>query len=657
VTELSNPGVASPPRSAARVSVSELSKAALLYAALTVMFAYPLSIHPGSTLFGDNPDTHLYIYTLAWDSHAFVRNPFGIFDASFYYPNRLTLAYSENSIGSAFFAAPILWASGNPVLALNLTQLIACVLCGIGAYVLARSVGLASGGALVCGLVFAFAPTRFVRTGQLYLGTLQWMPLTLASLHDYFAGRGKWSLRLAAAFFTLQAYTSGHGAVFLALAMLALVAYRVVFGERLAIRQRLRELGVPGLLFLAPAALLYWPYRQVQVEMGLRRSLEDWAPTWQSFIASPTHVQQWLLSFVPTLRVNEEASAYLFPGFVPLLLAAIALVAWRRDRRAMSAAMPTPLRWRLRGLFVLDGLAFCGVLIAVLVATSGPIRFRAGNSLVSIRDVIRPLALVVVIVLARTFLARGAKTAPGRFGRLKAWWRVNAARLRDDAVVFYTIIAIVGLWASIGPPLGLWPLIYWLPGLNFIRVPSRFMLLGLIGIAVLAGFGYERMSSRVSAKHRGWMASTIILLLIVEFAAMPLPVAAYRLDIPPIDRWLATRPAPFSVAEFPVTMSVRQQTTYMLHSMAHWQKTIHGFSGFEAPLHTTLYRQLRAFPDEVSLQRLRDLGITYLVVHGEYYPSAEWTDVQERLRRFGDQLSLEHEEGTARVYSLRGGNR
>jgi hypothetical protein len=134
---------------------------------------------------------------------------------------------------------------------------------------------------------------------------------------------------------------------------------------------------------------------------------------------------------------------------------------------------------------------------------------------------------------------------------------------------------------------------------------------------------------------------------------MPLPVAPYRLDIPAIDRWLATRPTPFSVAEFPVTMSVRQQTTYMLHSMAHWQKTVHGFSGFEAPLHTTLYRQLRAFPDDTSLQRLRDLGVTYLVVHSEYYQGPDWDDVKARLRRFDSQLVLEHEEGTGRVYSLR----
>ena len=63
----------------------------------------------------DNPDTHLFLWTLGWDVHAFTTQPLSIFDANIYYPQRLTLAYSENLIGSAFFAAPVLWLTGNSV--------------------------------------------------------------------------------------------------------------------------------------------------------------------------------------------------------------------------------------------------------------------------------------------------------------------------------------------------------------------------------------------------------------------------------------------------------------------------------------------------------------------------------------------------------------
>ena len=91
--------------------------------------------------------------------------------------------------------------------------------------------------------------------------------------------------------------------------------------------QRLRDLGWRGVLLLAPTVLVYLPYRRAQVEMGLRRTLENWVVTPESFIASPTHVHQWLLQHVTSAPILETASAFLFPGVLPLVLGAVGL-AW-----------------------------------------------------------------------------------------------------------------------------------------------------------------------------------------------------------------------------------------------------------------------------------------------------------------------------------------
>jgi hypothetical protein len=638
-----------------RPSFLELATATTLYLAVTVLFAYPLSVHPGTTVFGDNPDTHLYIWTLSWDTHKFLHQPLTIFDANFYYPNPLTLAYSENSIGSALFAAPVLWLTGNPVLAMNLTQLLAGVLCGLGVYVLARVVGVSAGGALISGVVFAFAPPRFVRTGQLYLGTMQWMPLALASLHAYFSGGRKWALRMAVALFTLQAFTSGHGAVFLVLAAACLLTYRFVLGEPLSLRRRLRDFGFASALWLAPAMLLYWPYHRVQVEMGLRRTLDDWAPTWVSFIAAPTHVQQWLLSWLPGLHVRENASAYLFPGVVPLLLAGIAIASrWRERRSASPNALPARSRGRTAAALLLDGIALVALLTAIAVLASGPIRWRLGTVLVTVRDAWRPLFLCAAAAGLRISVRRPSlQHVRQRLGDAVHAWRRSASEWRRDPVIFYVLLTLVFVWLSIGPPIGLWPAVYWMPGLSFIRVPSRFMIPAMLAISVLAGIGFDRLAARFSVRSRTWIVMALFALMIVEFAGMPLPVVPFSVDIPAADRWLATQPTPFVVAEFPVTLSIRQQTTYMLHSMAHWQKTIHGYSGFEAPLHTTLYQVLRAFPDEISLRRLRELDVTYLVVHDGFYPAGERERLDKRLQRFADQLALQHADSSGRVYTLR----
>ena len=553
-------------------------------------------------------------------------------------------------------AAPILWLTGNPVLAVNLIALLGCVLCGAGAYVLARRIGLDARAATLCGLVFAFAPARFVRTGQAYLGTMQWIPFAMASLHVYFDRGDRSGLRWAAAFFTLEALTSGHGAVFLTVTALAFVLYRIVLGEPIEPLRWMRDLGIPGALLLLPAALLYVPYWRVQVDMGLRRSLQDWAPTPQSFFAAPTHLQQWVLSWMPGLQVNETASAYLFPGYLPLLLAAVAVV-WRlagsREAPVYGPAS-RPALWQRAGALIADVLALAALASAAVVLAQGPVRLRLGGAtLLSVRDALRPTILAIVAVGARIALARSVPFGlRDRIARLRRWRRDRAPGWRADAAVFYAGLTILGVFMSMGPPLGLWPLVYWMPGFSFIRVPSRFMLLSMLGLAVLSGIGFDRLRSRLNDRSGNLLAIAIACLMVGEFAGMPLPVTPYRVTIPAIDRWVATRPAPFVVAEFPSTAVARMQTNYMLHSMAHWQKTVHGYSGFEAPQHTQLFQELRGFPDDLSLQRLRELGVSYLIVHEDLYRPGEWPQVQRRLDQFGDRLTLEHTEAAGRVYSL-----
>ena len=271
------------------------------------------------------PDTDLFLWTLSWDVHALTRQPLSAFDANIYYPERRTLAYSENLLGSAPLAAPVIWTTGNPVLAMNLVVLLATVLCGVGAYLLACRLGIGTGGAVLCGLIFAFSPPRFLRLDQFHLATIQWIPFGLASLHAYLESGRRRDAALTAMFFTLQALSSGHGAVFLLLAMLVVVACRLVLRGPRAFPVRVADLAV-GAALLVPAALSLWPYRLVQQEMGLRRSLEDWSVPWASFLASSSHADTWLLSLVPSWRINEVMGPHLFPGIAPLALAGAALL-------------------------------------------------------------------------------------------------------------------------------------------------------------------------------------------------------------------------------------------------------------------------------------------------------------------------------------------
>ncbi|MGQ0735255.1 MAG: hypothetical protein ACT4QD_16580 [Acidobacteriota bacterium] len=532
---------------------AEIGQALLLFTALTAALTYPLSVTPGSSSLGGDPDVHLFTWTLAWDVHALFTHPWSIFEANILHPFSRTLAFSENLIGSALLVAPVLWLSNNPVLALNAVSLLSCLLSGLGAYVLGRRLGLSHLSALLCGIVFAFSPARFFRFAQTHLTTIQWIPFALAALHVYLDRGRRGDLHLALAFATLQVLSSGHGAVYLGLATAVMLAFRL--GEPLRLRTRVRDVGMTGLILLLPAALMIPPYLHVQQDMGLRRSLENWAPAPESFVASPTHVHAWLLAHVFSSPANERASAFLFPGYVPLLLGACALAAfaWPRFRRQVAC-----------------------------------------------------------------------------FG----------------------VMTTLAVWLTLGPPLGLWPAVYWLPGLNFIRIPSRFILLAVLGLSVLVGIGFELITRRLSPTRRRLAAFGCGALMVAEFAAIPLPLQAYRVEIPAVDRWLDGQPKPFVVAEVPVKPFVRYHSTYMLHSMAHWQKTVHGHSGLVTPLHERLYDQLRSFPDEASLASLADLHVTYVVVHTDLYEAGEWELVSPRFEQYRDWLTLEHAEGAGRVYRL-----
>ena len=534
--------------------------ATLAYAVLTFLMALPFSLSPGSQVVADVPDTHLYIWTLAWDTHAFLHQPLRIFDANIYHPFANTLAYSENLIGSAFFAAPIIWLTGNMVLAMNLTALLTCVLCGTGAYLLARRLHIGAPGAFICGLIFAFAPPRFFRLGQLHMTAVQWIPFSLAFLHSYLETGKRRDLLLAIACFSLQALSSGHGAAYLFVAIVALLAWHAVFGDGLAIRQRLRDFGAAGAYLIAPAVWVVLPYRIAQDEAGLRRSyLSDAQPGIESFLASPSRLHLYLQAkfWGP---FTKEADAYLFPGILVLILAAIAMASWPRRR------------------------------------------------------------------------------------------------LRDNSTAFYLLIAMLATLMFVDRPFELWRYVYWLPGFNFIRVPSRFIILTMLALSVLAGLGFDRLAARASYKLRAILFVVIAGLLLAEYSSYPFVGVPYKVDVPAIDRWLDTQPKPFVVAEVPVPSPgnwgalERQQTQSMLHATAHWQKTIHGYSGIRRPRHDQLYIELTAFPDATSINSLREVGVNYVVVHTDEYGN-RWRTVEERIAKT-PALRLDHVEGDGRVYSI-----
>lgn len=528
------------------------------FAALTVALTWPLPIRAANHQLGGGLDPWLFIWTIGWDVHALTHAPLSMFDANIFFPYQNTLAYSEHLIGTVVIAAPVIWLTGNPLLATNLVALSSVLLCALGGYVLGLKLGLSRPSAFLCGLIFAFTPPRFGRIYQLHLTTIYWVPFGLAFLYAYLkGGRGR-DLKWAAAFLTLQALTSGHGAALLTLGAVILIAHHVASGNPLLLRKRIGDAGVTGLLLLTPIVLVMIPYWRARREVGLVRQLDDAGIAASSWVTSNSWFQTWLLARLPDWPwLRAEPDVILFPGFIVLLLAACAV------------------------------------------------------------------------------------------------WTPRAARV-------WLIVLIVAVWMTIGPPYGLWQWVYWVPGLSFIRVPSRFMLLGMLALAVLAALGFERIASRLTPRVKLITTVVTVLLLAGEFAAMPIDARPYPIVTPAIDRWVATLPKPFSLTELPIpqssqkTLVARRSAIYMLHSMEHFQPIVQGYSGIEPPGYEALERKLMLFPDATSMDALVALKVTYAIVHMDYY-APELRDYAKtgiaRLEQEG-RIRLVHAEGDGRVYAI-----
>jgi hypothetical protein len=563
------------------------------FAGLTALMMYPMSVSPATRLPPIGADRSLFLWTLAWDFHALLHQPLSLFDANIFFPEGRTLAFSENLFGVALLVAPCLAVTGNPVLAVNAASLLSCALSGAGAYWLARELRISPAGSMTAGIVFAFSPPRFSRFAQLHLTSVQWIPFCLVFLHRYLKTGRRRDLLGAIAFFTAQALSSGHGGLFLAVSVAALVAYHAAMVARLSWRTLLRDIGVGGLLILAINLPFLWPYVQLKRELGFKRSIRSayaWSPSPASFLTSPTHVDRALLRLIP-MQFDKRANALLFPGLLPLILAACALA--------------------MRSLPVRD-------------TAEADVFEEPRKGLPSDRSLLTP---------ARQWVSR-------RYGL---------------DVAFYAFLAAFTLWAAMGPRFGLYRLLYYVPGFDLIRVPSRLTIVTLLSLAMLAGAGLDRLGARLAPARTVWLSVAVIVLLVIELAAFPLRVPAFSLEIPAVDRWLASRPGPYAIAEVPIhggRTESRLQARYMLHSMAHWQRTVNGYSGHVSRRSMRLFQQLRHFPDETSLRALQRFGVRYVVVHLDLYSVGQRESVARKLHAWSSRLRLEYSADDGRVYTI-----
>jgi hypothetical protein len=218
---------------------------------------------------------------------------------------------------------------------------------------------------------------------------------------------------------------------------------------------------------------------------------------------------------------------------------------------------------------------------------------------------------------------------------------------------------LISIWLAVPPPYGIWRVMYWMPGLNFIRVSSRFTVVGILGLGIAAASGFDRLMRARRSAVRAMVGAVAVILLVAEFWMVPLGMVEFANDATAIDRWVGAQPDIVGLLDLPMSdsrsVSLREQwtTRIMLHSMSHWKPVFVGFSGIQPPGYMDNYWKLVNFPDADSLATARRLGITHVILHTDKVEPSERAMVDEKYARFAEQVQLVHIEGEGRLYAIR----
>jgi hypothetical protein len=158
------------------------------------------------------------------------------------------------------------------------------------------------------------------------------------------------------------------------------------------------------------------------------------------------------------------------------------------------------------------------------------------------------------------------------------------------------------------------------------RALARLGIFVVFFLAVLAAFGYAALAAIRGMPRRVLLCFTIAL-LVVEYRVRPLQLIAYANHAPPLHAWLATQPR--GVVAFVPMPEFDPQIAYL--STFHWQPIVNGYSGYAPQSYINRIEDLRGFPDERAVERLRRDGVRYLVVQLWRYRRDEAIRVQDAL--------------------------
>lgn len=518
-------------------------------------------------------------------------------------------------------ASPIIWLTGNPVLAYNIIFLLAWPLNGLAAYALAREVTGSTRAAFVGGLAFGFAPYLPDHLSHLQLLLAFGMPLALFGLHRWLRTSRWRDAAIFAVGWLAAALASAYTLVFFPILIVLWCTWFVRPREW----RRLVAPVAAALMASVPLVPLLHGYAVRQASLGFTRSYGD-AKLWAADVTGLAGVsfREWLWAgWLP----NTYGESSLFPGLTIISLAALAVafasgagLAWPAEaaepRRGLRPApQPNTTPWS-RTL-----LALAAVLLVVLLARiwAGDAGWHVGAVALPAFRPYRAFTIVVLLLIAAAFMT----------GRFRAGWK------RRDVVWFYTVAAVFFWLLALGPEptwrghriltYGPYRLFFELHAPAVVRVSARAWLVVLPCLAVLAAFGTRWLLDRLPGRRNVMLAA-----IAVCIAAECWFVEGTRAAPPPMAPGVI--PPGATVIDVPIDDAFSNAAAQYRGVRGDY-RTINGYSGYDSPDFVRLILAFRAGRYEL-LDQYRQGEELYVIVRPEADPAfVRWIATQPLHRR------------------------
>jgi hypothetical protein len=543
------------------LSVREVGLVVLGGIMLAILTTWPLILHLPSRIAPDLGDPIRTAWEISWVGHAMLHDPLHLFDANTFYPHHLSLAFSDSLLGygpAAFFGSGTVAA----LVRYNLLFLLAWSLCFVGAYLLARELGLRKLGAAAAATAFAYAPYRVTEAGHLHVISSGGLALGL--------------------FLLIRGYR--HTSARLVLAGWLVSAWQISLGFTLGL-QYVYLVAVLGVL-----VLVHWWRGQL-----------DPGPEWRGTPATgDTGADAKAHTPAPSSRGPLIARRVLVVTIVGVALTGAISIYQAAPYLKVASEYPTAKRTLKEVKNYSSGPAS-------LLSASSENRVWAGATSgmrakvhSKNEDVFFPGGLILVLALI------------GLAGVGGSLYTRNL-RLGLALGAFTCSILAMGLGLTgAGYP---YRLLYdYAPGWDGVRVPGRVFTLGTLFYALLAGAGAQGLVGLAGALGRRHAIGALPALVGVTLAIGILGEGAGHLAHPVVPQPAKAEVGlPGPLFDLPTDGAADRLWQYF--STNGFYKIPVGNSTFDIPAVDDLRGGMSGFPDRASIEKLRYYGIRTVVLH------------------------------------------